>query len=58
MTDGIRIQQALKVDMFPQTAQARKRIWICFRKQENIKDIQPIVSCHVETVVLMSRKKA
>lgn len=45
------------VDMFPQTAQTRKRLWICSHKQKNSKDIQPIVSCHVETVVLLSHKK-
>ena len=44
------------VDMFPQTAQTRKRLWICSHKQKNSKDIQPIVSCHVETVVLLSHK--
>ena len=36
------------VDMFPQTAQTRKRLWICSHKQKNSKDIQPIVSSHVE----------
>lgn len=44
------------VDTFPQTAQTRKRLWICSHKQKNSKDIQPIVSCHVETVVLLSHK--
>ena len=39
------------VDMFPQTAQTRKRLWICSHKQKNSKDIQPIVSSHVEVVV-------
>lgn len=43
------------VDMFPQTAQTRKRLWICSHKQKNSKDIQPIVSSHVETVVLLSK---
>ena len=44
------------VDMFPQTAQTRKRLWICSHKQKNSKDIHPIVSSHVETVVLMSKE--
>lgn len=44
------------VDMFPQTAQTRKRLWICSHKQKNSKDIQPIVSSHVETVILFNRK--
>ena len=43
------------VDMFPQTAQTRKRLWICSHKQKNSKDIQPIVSSHVETVCLLSK---
>lgn len=46
------------VDMFPQTAQTRKRLWICSHKQKNSKDIQPIVSSHVETVCLLSNRKA
>ena len=46
------------VDMFPQTAQTRKRLWICSHKQKNSKDIQPIVSSHCETVVLLSQRKA
>ena len=44
------------VDMFPQTAQTRKRLWICSHKQKNSKDIQPIVSSHVEAVILLSRE--
>lgn len=43
------------VDMFPQTAQTRKRLWICSHKQKNSKDIQPIVSSHVESITLMSK---
>ena len=46
------------VDMFPQTAQTRKRLWICSHKQKNSKDIQPIVSSHVETVCLLSNRKS
>ena len=46
------------VDMFPQTAQTRKRLWICSHKQKNSKDIQPIVSSHVETVCLLSKLKS
>lgn len=43
------------VDMFPQTAQTRKRLWICSHKQKNSKDIQPIVSSHVEIVCLLGK---
>ena len=46
------------VDMFPQTAQTRKRLWICSHKQKNSKDIQPIVSSHVETVCLLVRRNS
>ena len=45
------------LDVFPQTAQTRKRLWICSHKQKNSKDIQPIVSSHIETVVLLGRKR-
>ena len=38
-------------DIFPQTAQLRKRLWICSRKQENSQDIYAIVSSYVEWVV-------
>ena len=44
------------IDIFPQTAQSRKRLWIYSLARKNSKDIQPIVSSHVETVVLLSRK--
>ena len=46
------------VDMFPQTAQTRKRLWICSHKQKNSKDIHPIVSSHVETVCLLVRRNS
>lgn len=51
--NGYKVRKIQPVDMFPQTAQTRKRLWICSHKQKNSKDIQPIVSRHVETVVLM-----
>lgn len=38
-------------------AQSRKRLWIYSLARKNIKDIQPIVSSHVETVVMLSHKK-
>ena len=41
-------------DMFPQTAETRKRLWIYFHDARKGKDIQPIWSDYVETVVLMS----
>ena len=44
--------------MFPQTAQTRKRLWICSHKQKNSKVIQPIVSSHVETVCLLVRRNS
>ena len=43
--------------MFPQTAKIRKRLWICSLARKIGKDIQPIQSSHVETVVLLSHKK-
>ncbi len=42
-------------DIFPQTAQIRKRLWIYSLARKNSEDIQPIVSSHVECVTLMSR---
>ena len=36
-------------------AQSRKRLWIYSLARKNIKDIQPIVSSHVETVCLLSK---
>ncbi len=38
-------------------AQSRKRLWIYSLARKNIKDIQPIVSSHVETVCLLSQRK-
>lgn len=43
--------------MFPQTAKMRKRLWICSLARKIGKDIQPIQSSHVETVVQLVRKK-
>ena len=43
------------MDMFPQTTKQRKRLWICSLAHKNSKDIQPIVSSHIESVVLLSR---
>lgn len=37
--------------------QSRKRLWIYSLDRKNIKDIQPIVSSHVETVCLLSQRK-
>lgn len=42
--------------MFPQTAKTRKRLWICSLARKISKDIQPIQSSHVETVVQLFRK--
>ena len=42
------------IDIFPQTAQPRKRLWIYSLARKNSKDIQPIVSSHVETIVCLS----
>lgn len=44
--------------MFPQTAKIRKRLWICSLARKIGKDIQPIQSSHVETVVLLSKLRA
>ena len=46
------------MDIFPQTARTRKKPRIYSCKYKNNKDIQPIPSCHVETVVLLSHKKS
>ena len=46
------------MDMFPQTTKQRKRLWIYSLARKNSKDIQPIVSSHVETVVLLSKLNA
>ena len=45
---------ALGMDMFPPTDSA-KRAFDVFPTTDNIKDINPPRSLHVETVVLMSR---
>lgn len=44
------------MDMFPQTTKQRKKLWICSHARKISKDIQPILSSHVETVVLLSHK--
>ena len=41
--------------MFPRTTKQRKRLWICSLARKIGKDIQPIQSSHVETVVLLSQ---
>ena len=46
------------MDMFPQTTKQRKRLWIYSLARKNSKDIQPIVSSHVETVCLLSKLKS
>lgn len=43
------------MDMFPQTTKQRKRLWICSHARKISKDIQPILSSHVETVCLLSK---
>lgn len=43
------------VDIFPQTAQPRKRLWICSLELKNSEEIHRIQTSHVECVVLMSR---
>lgn len=43
--------------MFPRTTKQRKRLWICSLARKIGKDIQPIQSSHVETVVKLSLKK-
>ena len=45
------------MDIFPQTARTRKRLWTCSFKRENSKDILHIQTSHVETVVQLVRKK-
>lgn len=43
------------IDMFPQTAKTRKRLWIYSLDCKIDTEIQPILSSHVETVVLLSK---
>lgn len=43
------------LDMFPQTAKTRKRLWICSLARKMGKDIQPIQTSHVETVVQLQK---
>ena len=43
------------MDIFPQTAKIRKRLWICSLARKIGKDIQPIQSSHVESCVLLSK---
>ena len=45
----VSINISMTVDMFPQTRVTQK-------KEKCDKDVIPIISCHVECVVLMSRK--
>ena len=45
------------MDMFPQTTKQRKRLWIYSLARKNSEDIQPIVSSHVETVVVLGRQR-
>lgn len=42
--------------MFPQTEKAAKRRSICYQEQIRGNDVLFISSCHVETVVMLSRK--
>ena len=43
------------IDMFPQTAKQRKRLWICSLDCKIDTEIQPILSSHMETVVFLSK---
>lgn len=45
------------LDIFPQTAQIRKRLWIYSLARKNSEDIQPIVSSHVECIVCIQKIK-
>ena len=42
-------------DMFPQTDKLAKWRSISFRIQRGVLDVLPILSCHVETVCLLSK---
>ena len=46
----------LYLDMFTRTVERVEKALICFRIRTRAFDVLPILSCHVETVVLMSRK--
>ena len=44
------------LDIFPQTAQIRKRLWIYSLARKNSQDIQPVVSFHNGEFVQMVKK--
>ena len=45
------------LDIFPQTAQIRKRLWIYSLARKNSEDIQPIVSSQGEVIILLQRQR-
>lgn len=45
----------LNMDMFPHTNEMSKWRSISFRIPRGVLDVLPILSCHVENVVLMSK---
>ena len=47
----------LYLDMFTRTVERVEKALICFRIRTRAFDVLPILSCHVETVVLLSRLK-
>ena len=52
------MRMVVYLDIFPQTAKVWKRLWIYSLEPKNREEIQHIQTCHVETVVLLSHKKA
>lgn len=48
----------LNMDMFPHTNEMSKWRSISFRIPRGVLDVLPILSCHVETVCLLSNRKA
>ncbi len=43
--------------MFPQTEKVFQLILICFQERTGVFDVLPVLSCHVETVCLLSNRK-
>ena len=46
---------AVYIDMFSRTNKYNKMLLICFRELSRAFDVLPILSCHVETIVLLTR---
>lgn len=52
------MRMVVYLDIFPQTAKVWKRLWIYSLEPKNREEIQHIQTSHVETCVLLSRKRS